>query len=62
VLYDDRTSVGAGGKFNDSDLLGIPARIVISKKTFAQEKFEVKKRSEVDAVMLTKTELMDLVK
>ncbi len=32
VLYDDRDA-RAGEKFADSDLLGIPARVVISKKT-----------------------------
>lgn len=32
VLYDDR-DVQAGEKFADSDLLGIPIRVVISKKT-----------------------------
>lgn len=32
VLWDDR-DVGAGEKFADSDLIGIPVRLVVSKKT-----------------------------
>lgn len=40
VLYDDR-DLRAGEKFNDSDLLGFPYRVVVSKKTLEEEKFEV---------------------
>lgn len=44
VLYDDREEASAGAKFADADLIGIPFRIVISKKT--KDKLEMKKRSE----------------
>ncbi len=44
VLFDDRVGPSAGEKFADCDLIGIPYRVVISKKT--GEKLEVKKRSE----------------
>jgi Prolyl-tRNA synthetase len=33
VLYDDRAGKSAGEKFKDSDLLGIPNRVVVSAKT-----------------------------
>ncbi len=39
VLWDDR-DVRAGEKFADSDLLGIPLRIVVSEKTLAAGKLE----------------------
>lgn len=39
VLYDD-TDRRAGEKFADSDLLGIPLRVVVSQKTLAEGKFE----------------------
>ena len=39
VLWDDR-DVRAGEKFADSDLLGIPLRVVVSEKTLAAGKFE----------------------
>lgn len=46
VLYDDRTEASAGEKFADSDLIGIPKRIVISPKTLEQDSVEVKMRNE----------------
>lgn len=44
VLYDDRPSVRAGEKFADSDLIGIPLRVVVSEKTLAAGKFECVER------------------
>ncbi len=44
VLWDER-NVQAGVKFKDADLIGIPIRIVVSKKTLAQSSVEVKLRS-----------------
>jgi len=44
VLYDDRMEVRAGEKFADSDLLGIPLRVVVSEKTLAAGKFECVER------------------
>lgn len=43
VLYDDRDA-RAGEKFADSDLLGLPLRIVVSEKTLAAGKFECVER------------------
>ena len=45
VLYDDRDSSSAGEKFADSDLIGIPMRVVLSDKTIDQKKVEVKYRA-----------------
>ena len=45
TLYDDR-EVSAGEKFADSDLIGIPYRLVISKKSLEKGGVEIKKRSE----------------
>ncbi|OGK23789.1 proline--tRNA ligase [Candidatus Roizmanbacteria bacterium RIFCSPLOWO2_01_FULL_37_12] len=44
VLFDDREDVTAGEKFADADLIGIPYRLVVSKRT--GDKIEVKKRDE----------------
>ena len=33
VLWDDRENVSAGEKFADADLIGIPVRLIVSKKT-----------------------------
>ncbi len=43
VLYDDR-DVRAGEKFADSDLIGIPLRVIVSEKTLAQNSVETKNR------------------
>ena len=49
VLYDDR-NVAPGAKFSDADLLGIPYRAVVSKKTNGQ--IELKERSASDSLLL----------
>ena len=56
VLYDDRDA-RAGEKFADSDLIGIPYRVVISKKTKEEGKFEVVERKTGDVQFLTEQEL-----
>lgn len=43
VLFDDR-DLRAGEKFADSDLIGIPKRIIIGDKTLDSKMFEVKDR------------------
>ena len=45
VIYDDRDA-SAGEKFADADLMGIPARVVISDKTLAGGSAEIKYRSD----------------
>ncbi|MDD3190338.1 MAG: His/Gly/Thr/Pro-type tRNA ligase C-terminal domain-containing protein [Candidatus Pacebacteria bacterium] len=45
VLFDDRGE-SAGVKLKDSDLIGIPLRVVVSAKTLGQDGVEIKKRSE----------------
>lgn len=50
VLFDDREETGAGQKFADADLLGIPIRLVVSNKT--GEQIEWKKRNSTDAELL----------
>ncbi len=44
VLYDDR-EVRAGEKFADSDLIGIPTRVIIGSKTLESKMFEIKDRA-----------------
>lgn len=58
VLYDDREDVSAGVKFGESDLFGIPVRLVISEKTLDKDSIEVKKRAEnkIELVKINQTE------
>ena len=48
VLFDERNA-RAGEKFNDADLIGIPLRIVISKRTLEENCVEWKIRNEKEA-------------
>jgi len=59
VLFDDR-DVSAGEKFADSDLIGIPYRVIVSAKTAG--KVEVKRRDSSEARMLEVEELMNELK
>ena len=45
TLYDER-AVSAGVKLKDSDLIGLPVRLVVSSKTASLGKFEYKKRTQ----------------
>lgn len=56
VLYDDREDVAAGAKFADYDLIGIPFRLIVSKKTGDQ--IELKKRTDQSTSL---TNLEDLL-
>ncbi|MFA7169937.1 MAG: aminoacyl--tRNA ligase-related protein [Candidatus Paceibacterota bacterium] len=47
VLFDDREE-SAGVKLKDSDLIGIPLRVVVSAKTLEKNAVEIKKRVEKD--------------
>lgn len=57
VLWDDRDAQ-AGAKLADADLIGIPTRLVISKKTLADESVEVKERNEKDAEMVKLSDVL----
>lgn len=59
VLWDDR-DLRAGEKFAESDLIGIPLRVVISKKTIESGKLEVKTRATGEVVMVDRDELFKI--
>lgn len=61
VLYDER-SASPGEKLNDADLLGIPWRTVVSEKTVAAEKVELKNRSEKVSKLVNEKQFFKLVK
>jgi prolyl-tRNA synthetase len=52
VLYDDRDE-SAGAKFADADLMGVPLRVTVSKKTLEHGSAEFKRRGK-EAVRLVK--------
>lgn len=61
VLYDDRKDVNAGEKFADADLIGIPNRVIISKRSLEDGGYEIKKRTEEKSRIIKKDEFFDFV-
>ncbi len=51
VIYDDRNE-SAGTKLADADLIGVPVRIVVSKKTLDNDSVEIKLRSSDQAELV----------
>jgi prolyl-tRNA synthetase len=47
-LWDDRADATMGTKFADADLIGIPYRVVCTKRSLEKGGFEVKKRNSTD--------------
>lgn len=62
VLYDERSDKSAGEKFADADLIGIPWRIVTSKKTAKNNKIEIKHRKENESKLVVQKDLFKYVK
>jgi prolyl-tRNA synthetase len=52
VLYDDRAET-AGVKFNDADLIGLPIRAVVSKRSLKNGGIELKLRSQKESRIVT---------
>ena len=61
VLYDDRAE-SPGVKFNDADLIGLPVRVVASRRNLNQGVVEVKRRDSSDASQVPMDEAVDAVK
>lgn len=57
ALLDDRDK-GAGEKFTDADLIGIPTQIVVSQKTLDAGKFEVKDRKTGEVTHLSENDIL----
>ncbi|MDK2949167.1 MAG: prolyl-tRNA synthetase [Patescibacteria group bacterium] len=61
VLYDDRNK-SAGEKLNDCDLIGIPIRIILSKKTLEKNCVEIKRRNEDKLELVEIKKLIEFIK
>jgi prolyl-tRNA synthetase len=60
ILFDDREKIFAGEKLTDADLVGIPYRLIVSKKT--GDKVEIKKRNESQSKIIYLEEVIKLMK
>lgn len=61
VLFDDREDISAGEKFADADLIGIPYRVVVSKRSIQEGGYEVKKRIEQSGKIVKEDELINIL-
>lgn len=61
VLYDDRKDARAGEKFADSDLIGIPYRVIVSEKSLEKGGVEVKKRTEEKSEIMSVEKFIELL-
>lgn len=59
VLYDDRVAARAGEKLADSDLIGLPHRVVVSRKGKETGTYEVVERHSGETRNLTEEELFN---
>jgi prolyl-tRNA synthetase len=57
TLLDDRDE-RPGVKFKDADLIGVPFRVVVGKKGLAEQKAELKARTEKDASLVPLTDVV----
>ena len=66
VLFDDRTNVQAGFKFNDADLLGMPVQVIVGDKKLKESatggKVEVKLRRTGERFDVELSELISKIK
>lgn len=61
TLYDDRLDITAGARFGESDLLGIPFKLIISPKTLSQNSVELKLRRTGESQLIPIAELINFV-
>lgn len=61
VLYDDR-DINAGIKFKDSDLIGIPIKMIFGKKFLQNEIIDIEYRDDASKTEIKLNELEDFVK
>lgn len=61
VLWDDRLEVTAGVKFAESDLMGLPFRVVISSKNVKEKGFEFKERQSDESKIVSESELAEIL-
>lgn len=61
VLFDDRLGMSPGEKFAEADLLGMPIRVVVSKRSLSENGFEIKERTEEKGKVISKEELIKVL-
>ena len=57
ILWDDR-DISAGVKFKDSDLIGIPLKIIVGNTFLKEGKIEIKKRKDGQLIKVSKEKIV----
>ncbi|MGJ3237645.1 MAG: proline--tRNA ligase [Anaerolineae bacterium] len=60
VLYDDRDE-RAGVKFNDADLIGVPLRVTVSKRSLQNGGVEFKRRDQDEREIIAQDEIIGII-
>jgi len=60
VLYDDRAE-SAGVKFNDADLVGLPIRAVVSRRSLKNGGIELKLRSQKESRIVAMSDAVRVI-
>lgn len=61
VLFDDRSDVRPGVKFNDADLIGIPVQIIVGEKNLKEGNIEIKIRNSGERFIVKKEDVIGKV-
>jgi prolyl-tRNA synthetase len=61
VLFDDRTTVQAGFKFSDADLIGLPVQIIVGERGLKENQVEIKIRATGERMNVKLDELVNKV-
>jgi prolyl-tRNA synthetase len=62
VLFDDREDIAAGAKFADTDLIGIPVRLVVSKRSLEKGGIELKYRDKSESEIISIDKIVEKIK
>lgn len=61
ILFDDRSDVRPGVKFNDADLIGIPVQLIIGEKNLKEGNVEIKLRSTGERLIVKKEDALNKI-
>ncbi|MSP64683.1 MAG: proline--tRNA ligase [Ignavibacteria bacterium] len=62
ILYDDRSSVSAGVKFKDADLLGMPFQIIVGERNLENNSVEIKIRRTNERIIVPIDSVLEKIK
>jgi prolyl-tRNA synthetase len=61
ILFDDRDKVSPGSKFKDADLIGIPIRLTVSRKSVQNGGIELKLRGSSEKEIVPESDILNVI-